>query len=140
MASLTFSKDTLKELTNVGYEPTRAGLTISIVIPSTVNLFFGTKKYISAAPCDVLAHIKEQTERTFAELFGGYSLTLNSGGWLDMDTEELVREDCAVISSDIMDLSANAANEVIRLAREIRHTLNQDAVMIKINSQPIFIR
>lgn len=132
--------DTLEKLLkDYGYVAQAQSKTVSLTIPSTLNVFFGAEKFVLPAPEVVLNRITTEVKQTFAELFGGYSTSEVVGGWRDTDTGALIEEKSLIVFSYVPDILVGDARAIVELAKKVRDTLAQDSVLVQLGSDTLFV-
>lgn len=114
-----------------------------IVIPSTLNVYEDgfynlgdiRPKTVTLAPKNVINPLIDNVKQFFAG-FGGYTLTLQFGGWLDND--KIIEEKslyvwayCAPTKDDI--------NTLILMAQSMKAVLHQDSILIVIEDTPYLV-
>jgi hypothetical protein len=93
----------------------------------------GTSGAVNSDP-GLAARMVEEVAARLSELFGGATISLAAGAWVS-EQYGLIREDVQIVYSYCTDeqLEQNA-QEVRRMADEVKRVMEQEAVSVEINN------
>lgn len=114
--------------------------TCGITVPTTVNEFLpvvgkvgDVQKLLRPATSAEIQSALEQAKKLLSVQFGGYTVLEQMGGWLDVDTGELIEEKSFYVFS--YGTATNGIKDMIEItAQSIKAQLGQDAVLAVVNN------
>lgn len=104
---------------------------IELFIPSTSNATHEADK-------TVIDFWKYTVATTFSNLFGGFTSYEAIGGW-NSSEHGLIQENVTIIYSNASEVTNEAIQEVIRLAKEMKYEMRQEAISLCLDGQLYFI-
>ena len=105
--------------------------TVVIVVPSTRRISEPLTKG------EARAYV-QKTKRFLAEKFGGATAIPGEGAWITSEGL-MVEENITQVQSFVTSLSETDRAEVILYCQQLRAELDQVAIMLVINGDPIFV-
>ena len=77
-------------------------------------------------------------ETELSMLFGGYTSYKANGGWVS-DEHGLIKEGVTVVTSNFENLTSDAVNAIVDIAKKLRKDMAQECVSVVVDGQLYFV-